>query len=87
MFLVFLSFLCLVVQVNQYGFRGLLQATETIRDVMELFASGEPRKDGMVASIEHQWFRPKHASSPVPEFEVGLVGEQKEYIFPFFSIH
>lgn len=54
MFLVFLSFLCLVVQVNQYGFRGLLQATETIRDVMELFASGEPRKDGMVASIEHQ---------------------------------
>jgi hypothetical protein len=35
-----LSFLCLVVQVNRYGFHGHLQATETIRDVMEIFASG-----------------------------------------------
>jgi len=44
----------LVVEVNQYGFPGLLQATETISDVMELFASGGQRKDGTVASSGHQ---------------------------------
>lgn len=84
MFLFFFSFLCLVVQVNQYVVCMVVFKQQTIRDVMEMFASGGRRKDGTVASSGHQCFRPRHASSPVPEFEVGLVGEQKECIFPFF---
>jgi hypothetical protein len=55
MFLFFSSsFLCLVAQVNQYVVCMVVFKQQTIRDVMEMFASGGRRKDGTVASSGHQ---------------------------------